>query len=39
MAFSYKKEIVKQLTGVKQEETRKRRFAKITETLKDGKKL
>ncbi len=39
MALSYKKEIVKQLTGAKQEETKKRRFAKITEALKAGKKM
>jgi hypothetical protein len=39
LAYSYKKEIVKQLTGAKQEETRKRRFDKITKALLAGKTL
>lgn len=38
LAFTYRKEMIKHITGAKQEETRKRRFKQITETLKSGKK-
>lgn len=38
LAFTYKKEIVVYLTSAKQEATRVRRFARVTETLKSGKK-
>jgi hypothetical protein len=39
IAFTNKKEMVQLLTGAKQEETRKRRFEKITKALLAGKKL
>jgi hypothetical protein len=39
LPFTSKKEIALALTGAKQEETRKRRFLKITTALKAGKRL
>lgn len=38
LSFSLKKELIKQLTGAKQEETRKRRFDQITKALSGEKK-
>ena len=38
IAYTFKKEMVQLLNTAKQEETRKRRFVKITEALKNGKK-
>lgn len=39
LPFTSKKEIAQSLNGAKQEETRKRRFLKITTALKAGKRL
>lgn len=39
LPFTSKKEMALALTGAKQEETRKRRFLKITTALKEGKRL
>jgi len=38
LAFTHKKEMARSLTGAKQEETRKRRLAKVMQVLKTGGK-
>lgn len=38
LAFTHKKEMANSITGAKQEETRKRRLAKVVQVLKSGEK-
>ena len=38
LAFTHKKEMANAITGAKQEETRKRRLAKVMQVLKSGEK-
>ncbi len=38
LAFTHKKEMANSISGAKQEETRKRRLAKVMEVLKTGAK-
>ncbi|HEU4717270.1 MAG TPA: DUF1801 domain-containing protein [Bacteroidia bacterium] len=38
LSFTYKKEMTQFISGAKQQETRERRFKRVTESLKKGKK-